>query len=569
MQKSKKRIVTTMETGTIQIREIRKVCSVDISHPVEISGVLAQIVPVGQRYGYDLIVAVGMARYRRNMQRQEICTELFREKDITFSTGTISKLCDRFLLYLEALHLHCAPVLRAAMEGGYPLHIDATNEYGKGGLFLCLDGFRGWVLHAVKIATENSTELRPAVEKTVDLFGDPIAIMRDLGSGGAKSVKHLRQKGIPDLICHYHFLGAVGKKLFDDNYSALRNLLRQSKIRTKLRELLRELRRNQAADVYAGKFGHGRMRENLLALVLWVVEGNGGKDLPYPFCLPHLGFYQRCLDITNRAQRWISFPRSQVERRVLKQLSSIIAQMNKIERFAWVVPILEENWTSFCQLRDILRLTDAEYPRGDRRNSTNRDSLAIKVERLLEVEKNIAIYHEEIRQNVADAKDEKIKGIRSSPESIILKYLDRYKDHLFGHPVIRNNDGQIIGVVERTNNGAEHFFGDDKQKIRRRVGRANLGRDLEDQPAQAALVSNLNHADYVEIVCDGALEQLPDAFAMLDREKLIEESVLQRSNKDAILKKRICSLIAGEKIQKEKEENDRQLVQLAMQATEF
>jgi len=551
VQKSKKRIVTTMETGTIQAREIRKVCSVDLSHPVEISEALAQIVPAGQRYGYDLIVAAGTARYLRNMQRQEIRAELFREKNMTLSTGTISKLCDRFLLYLEALHLHCAPALRAAMEGGYPLHIDATNEYGKGGLFLCLDGFRGWVLHAVKIGTENSMELRPAVEKTIGLFGDPIAIMRDLGSGGAKSVMYLRQKGIPDLVCHYHFLGAVGKKLFDNNYSALRNLLRQSKVRTKLRELLRELRRNQAVDVYDGKFGHGRMREDLLALVLWILEGTGGKDLPYPFCLPHLDFYQRCHDITNRAQRWIPFPRSHVERRVLKRLSGIMIQMNKIERFAWVTPILEENWTSFCELRDILRLTDAEYPRGDRRNITDWESLVIKVKYLREVEKNITIYHEKIRQNVTTAKDKKIKDIRISPESIILKYLDRYKDFLFGHPVIRNNDDRIIGMVERTNNGAEHFFGDDKQKIRRRVGRANLGRDLEDQPAQAALVSNLNHTDYVEIVC-GSLEQLPDAFAKLDREKLKQKSVLQRSNKDTGLKKLICTLIASEKTQREK-----------------
>ncbi len=552
VQKSKKRIVTTMETGTIQAREIRKVCSADLSHPVESSEVLAQMVPAGQRYGYDLIVAVGMARYLRNMQRQEIRAELIREKDITLSTGTISKLCDRFLLYLEALHLHCAPDLRVAMEGGYPLHIDATNEYGKGGLFLCLDGFRGWVLHAVKIATENSTELRPAVEKSIDLFGDPIAIMRDLGSGGAKSVKHLRQNGIPDLICHYHFLGAVGKKLFDDNYKTLRNLLRQSKVRTQLRELLRELRRNQAIDVYDGKFGHGRMREDLLALVLWVIEGAGGKDLPYPFCLPHLDFYLRCRDVASRIQDWIPFPRSHVERRVIRHLSGIITRMNNIERFAWVIPILEENWSSFCQLRDILRLTDAEYPRGDRRDLSNLESIAIKVRRLQEVETDITVYHEEIYQNVADAKAKKVKHIRTSPESIILKYLDRYKVQLFGHPVILSADGQILGVVDRTNNKAEHFFGDDKQKIRRRVGRANLGRDLEDQPAQAALVPNLNHADYVEIVC-GSLEQLPDAFAKLDRDKLKEKSVLQRNNKDAILKKRICALITNEKIQKEKE----------------
>jgi hypothetical protein len=157
--------------------------------------------------------------------------------------------------------------------------------------------------------------------------------------------------------------------------------------------------------------------------------------------------------------------------------------MNNIERFGWVVPLLEENWASFCQLRDILRLTDAEYPRGDRRDSSNRESIAIKVRRLQEVETDITVYHEEIRRNVVDAKAKKVKHLMTSPESIILKYLDRYKVHLFGHPVIYSEDGQILGVVDRTNNKAEHFFGDDKQKIRRRVGRANLGRDLEDQPA--------------------------------------------------------------------------------------
>jgi hypothetical protein len=63
-------------------------------------------------------------------------------------------------------------------------------------------------------------------------------------------------------------------------------------------------------------------------------------------------------------------------------------------------------------------------------------------------------------------------------------------------------------------------------------------------------VSNLNHADYVKIIC-GSLEQLPDVFAKLDREECTEESVLQRNNKDAVLKKRICALIIAEKRQKE------------------
>lgn len=96
------------------------------------------------------------------------------------------------------------------------------------------------MLHATKIASENADELRPAIDLTTTLFGDPVAIVRDLGSAGAKAVDQLRQKNIPDLVCHYHFLGAIGKKLFDADYSLLRKHLQRSKIRSALRELLKD-----------------------------------------------------------------------------------------------------------------------------------------------------------------------------------------------------------------------------------------------------------------------------------------------------------------------------------------
>jgi hypothetical protein len=92
---------------------------------------------------------------------------------------------------------------------------------------------------------------------------------------------------------------------------------------------------------------------------------------------------------------------------------------------------------------------------------------------------------------------------------------------------------------------AEHFFGADKQKLRRRLGRANLGRDLEDQPAQAVLASNLLQSDYVRVLC-GSLEHLPAAFAELDQGTLGEPSPLQRSNRDTGLLKRIGALIADD-----------------------
>ena len=102
-----------------------------------------------------------------------------------------------------------------------------------------------------------------------------------------------------------------------------------------------------------------------------------------------------------------------------------------------------------------------------------------------------------------------------------------------------------MAIVERTDNVLEHFFGNEKQHLRRRLGRANLGRDLEDQPAQAALAANLRHPDYVRALC-GSLDQLPVAFAELDEQALARATPLSRSNRDSKLQHRIRELLRGE-----------------------
>lgn len=502
------------------------------------SDALARIVRPRQRFGYDLVVYVGLSRYLRRKQREEIRAELFRKRGITLSAGSVSNLCDRFLLYLEALHLVRSPDLKAAMQDyGYPLHIDATSEYGKGGLFVCMDGFRKWVLCAGKIESESEEHLKPFVERTVELFGAPIATVRDLGPPGKNAVAYLVERGVPDFVCHYHFLGAVGEKLFDKPYALLRNLLRQSQIRSDLRQLLKDMKRYRVKDQRKGRFGPGRIREDLLALVHWVVEGEGKKDAMYPFGLPHLEFFQRCRSAMQRVDTWVPTPRSQAERRALRHLESITGRLEKDERFKDAVGRLEKGWQAFTQTRNTLRLTDAELPRGD--NRYHQINLpALEAQRLKEIEKQVERYLKDLRKCVGNESRTK----PTTPHGIILKYYNKYKAKLFGHPVIRDNDGTVIAVVERTNNVDEHFFGNEKQQLRRRVGRAHLGRDLEDQPAQAALAANLRHPDYVRIIC-GSLDHLHNAFGNLDRQALGDATPLVRSNRDSALQNRVRALL--------------------------
>ncbi len=56
---------------------------------------------------------------------------------------------------------------------------------------------RGWVLVAGRIPSEHEDHLRPLVEKTTRLFGEPIALMRDMGTGGAKAVAPCANRASP------------------------------------------------------------------------------------------------------------------------------------------------------------------------------------------------------------------------------------------------------------------------------------------------------------------------------------------------------------------------------------
>ena len=510
-----------MAVGHCVAHEFRTRCPAGCARSAVGSRQLAELAPPGQRFGYDLIVWVGLARYQRHLQRSEIQAALAR-RGIALSSGSVSALCDRFLVALERLHWQRAPALRAVLALGYALHLDATCDKGKGGTFLCLDGLRGWVLHAVKIASENETALRPAVEHTLAVFGDPLATVRDLGSAVAKAVAVAHQRGIPDLVCHFHFLAAVGKRLLEPDYASLRGLLARSGLRSRLRELLRATR-GPAEGV----------REDLPALLLWLLEGTAHKYPSYPFALPHLDFYRRCVAFPTLRDRRLPTPRTAREQHVLRQLTAALNDFRWLQRPEPAAQSLERRWALFCELRDVLRMSSEHLPHGQPPVLAS-PGAAASAEALQTIAADLKHYHQALRQRVQALP---AHGLQDAPEACLLDYLDRYREHLCDHPVVRDPSGRVVAVVARTNNVLEQFFAHAKQGLRRRLGRAHLGRAMEDQPAQAAFVANLRDPDYVRIVC-GTLDQLPQAFAALERPPASEPTRLQRNNRDAVLRRR-------------------------------
>ncbi len=178
----------TIAHGTFDVHETVWVCAARCRYPSgklvtrRADSVLQCIMP-NSITGYDLMVSVGLKRYLYYRQREEIRSELLEKHGIEISSGEVSLLSWRFLHYLSRLHYARSEQLKAALEndGGWPMHVDATGENGRGTLFVVMAGWRKWVLGSWKIATERSELILPCLQDIVRRFGIPCAAMRDLG----------------------------------------------------------------------------------------------------------------------------------------------------------------------------------------------------------------------------------------------------------------------------------------------------------------------------------------------------------------------------------------------------
>ena len=270
----------------------------------------------GSNVGYDVMVFVGLERFVRHRQREEIQTALVGQ-GIRISTGEVSKLARKFVHYVARLHRARAGELRVVLEGdgGWPLHIDATGEAGRGTLLVVIAGWRKWVLGTWKISTERADLILPCLRETVRCFGPPCAAMRDLGKAMTPALNDLVSElklTIPVLACHQHFLADVGKDLLEPAHAELRSLFRRTQVRPKLRALVRDLGRQLATDIEDAREAVLRWQSlveadhqldpgrdgiaSVRALAQWVLDFKAqATGLDFPFDRPFLDLYARSM----------------------------------------------------------------------------------------------------------------------------------------------------------------------------------------------------------------------------------------------------------------------------------
>ncbi len=186
---------------------------------------LLKLKPFRATFGYDVLVYVGKATFLRCRSDKEIKMEL-EQKHIVISVREISYLAKKFIVYLALAHRQSGKKIKSLMKqrGGYILHLDATCEGDSPHLMTGLDGITEIILENVKIASEKTDKIIPFLRRIKQLYGQPLALVHDMGKGILNAVKEVFPNN-PDFICHYHFLSAQGKNLFGAENDKIRGRL--------------------------------------------------------------------------------------------------------------------------------------------------------------------------------------------------------------------------------------------------------------------------------------------------------------------------------------------------------
>jgi hypothetical protein len=487
---------------------------------------VARLLPPRSTVGYDVMVQVGLLRFTRQMQRDEILTTMHDEHGVSLCSGEVSVLCRNFLLYFEALHRTRATQLRAALDvdGGWTMHVDATGEDGRGTLLGIYDGWHGWLLGAFKIPTEHADAILPKLKAVAAMFGPPRAVVRDLGRAvidAAGSFVAALDSPVPILSCHLHFLADVGKDLLCDPHNALRDLSRGHDLRSGLRTLARELGRTLDTRIHEARKGAlvwlGDQEKALqvpsgdagLAVVRataqWALDYPvDGTDAGFPFDLPFLDFYDRCSRVLRSVEAFLHAANTDTKATAALRRIFRILVATREPSFQAPVRLLRQRRELFNELRAALRLNhapdvDAHHRPASPEARAQLDAVKTAVDRL-------AGSLRSRRPERGPACDQRCAI------DLVLSHLDRHGPSLWGHAIAIGDD---VRLVARTNVALEHFWKDLKHGERRRSGRKTLTQDFESLPAAAALAKNLLLPDYVKALC-GTLDHLPASFANLD-----------------------------------------------------
>lgn len=519
VQKTRVRKVVTLHIGAIRAHETVLVCRT-CKRTVD-SRALRQLVAAGGNFGYDVLVYIGKALFLRHRTSQEVVGEL-AARNVAISASEVDRLGKTFITFLAIAHQQSSEAMREAMHrnGGYVLHLDGTFD-GQGPILMSgLDSITQIVLANVKLPSERADKIVPFLQDIQRTFGDPLALVHDMGAGILTAVGKVFPN-IPDFICHYHFLRDLGKDLLGRENDLIRKDLRAHRITTKLRQHARELKRivdgsPRLVDSFCGAIENDTQPDtppvlvraiSAYSLIQWALDGkNQGGGYGFPFDRPHLAFAQRLrvadLQLHNVTRPHWSYGERSASGvdKILFELARDLKRVSSEVSLRETIEAMERKTAVFDQLRDAMRIAPKAGSQG-----LNCDGMDTDIET---IEKRVQDFCRWLQESGKLSEDKRYRKL--------LDQIDKYQDKLFCDPIaVHTPTGTITIQPQRTNNIMERFFRAIKRGYRRKTGNGSLGKMLKTMIADTPLAANLNNPQYIDILLAGKTT-LEERFAEID-----------------------------------------------------
>lgn len=521
MLKTRKKRVVTLDIGPFDAKETLLQSGDGIVYH---SRELRKLTPYRATFGYDVLVHVGLSLFMRCRSEQAIMEDLARN-NVMISQREIGFLGKKFIAYLAIAHEQSRHRLKQVMasRGGYVLHLDGTCEKDSPHLFTGMDGIAQIVLDNIKLPSEKAERLVPFFRKIKRQYGDPVALVHDMGRGILSAVKAVFP-GIPDFICHFHFLRDIGKDLFETEYATIRNRLKKHKIRSLLRRRLKALEKEIGDDPQAFHCLSVSIDRNVppavtkiapmaaYAMIHWVFDQSELKGYGFPFDCPHLVFYRKLVVLHEMVNA--QFGVSKAFSGLWRPLTKVIEDP-QLKRAA---SRMDESVKVFNKLRRALAIAD---PKGRKGLNDDGDQADIK-----SIEQEVKKFREEIVSEDGYGKNDDYKNM--------IKQVDKYWEKLFADPIVVSTPtGQSTIQPQRTNNILERFFRDLKRGNRKKSGTISLTRTIRSILADTPLVKNLDNREYLEIILDGC-NTLEERFEKIDSRLVLEKLQAEKKNDERV-----------------------------------
>ncbi len=391
-------------------------------------------------------------------------------------------------------------------NGGYILHLDALGGTGGDRLLTGLDSISNIVLNNSKIQSENSIFIKTFLEEIKTNFGEPLAVVQDMGRGIMKAVEEVFPN-VKILICHFHFLRDLGKDLLKDTHDIINKRIQFFKVRVKLREIAKDLNLIYDTNILnKTNYKHYDFLSNFYLIIEWILDWKSNSNgYGFPF---DRQYYDLSLRIINGTQSLNELSLLSKELKdsdiklfnIYEKAEKLLCAISSDEEMLGAINIFKKDIEIFDNLRNAMRIAPLENGKG--LNDPGDDDIKL-------IEINVMTFLKKIKKNALFLKSKKGKTF--------LKQINKYKTKLFSDPikVITSSGVKKLIQPQRTNNIMEQRFRKLTRDNKRKTGDDSIKRTIQGMVKDTPLIQNWQNEEYRKLIL-GESKSLIDVFAEID-----------------------------------------------------